>query len=93
MFHTGHEAADSSSLRHALDALMADHPPADQHRLTACRARIDHELAADTNHVLALIHEQRLDAARKLLHHIDERFGGLAAPQSMELAKQIAAGR
>ena len=93
MFHTGHEAADSSSLRHALDTLTTDHAPVDQHRLTACRARIDHELADDTNHVLALIHEQRLDAARKLLRHIDERYGGLAAPQSMELAKQIAAGR
>jgi pimeloyl-ACP methyl ester carboxylesterase len=88
--HADHSLTDSLSLRRALDTLLADQPPASLRRLTACRARIERELAADMAHVLALLHRDRPQAARALLRGIDARYGGLAAPQSIDVAKQIA---
>jgi pimeloyl-ACP methyl ester carboxylesterase len=92
MFHTGHMVADSSSLGQALDTLMRNGPPADERKLAQCREHIEGELAAQLAQLLALLHQNQLDAARELLGRIDTRYGGLAAPKSIDLARQIAAG-
>lgn len=91
MAHSGHMAADSSSLQRALETLRADSGRADWHQLTDCRARIERELDGDMAQLLALVHKDQLGAARRLLLRIDSQFGGLAAPKSIEVARQIAA--
>ncbi len=89
--HAVHSLADSLALGRALDTLMADHPAANLRRVTECRARIERELAADMARVLDLVHQHRPQAARPLLRGIDARYGGLAAPQSIDVAEQLAA--
>jgi len=81
----GHEAAGSGALARALDAL-ARPPRPDPKRLAACRAGIEKDLAAEFARVEALLADGKAAEARKLLIKIDRRFGGLAAPRSVELA-------
>lgn len=81
----GHEAAGSGALARALDALAKPARP-DPKRLAACRARMEKDLAAKLAQAEALIAGGKRDEARKRLIEIDRRFGGLAAPRSIELA-------
>lgn len=79
----GHEALDAAALAKALDALLA--PLAPDARLLACRARIEAELEGKLKDAEALAAAGKRDRARKQLEDIDTRYGGLAAPRSVEL--------
>jgi pimeloyl-ACP methyl ester carboxylesterase len=83
----GHTVADGPALSRALDAMRA-RTPSDPDQLARCRAAIETELAKGFERVDALIAGGRDGEAEKLLHKLDERFGGLAAPRSLELARK-----
>jgi hypothetical protein len=55
----------------------------------ACRAQIDASLDAALRGVQDLAHAGKLDKARDALGKLDGRFGGLAAPRSVELAESL----
>jgi pimeloyl-ACP methyl ester carboxylesterase len=81
----GHEPADASAFNRSLDDLLK-HTETSTGRVAECRARLDRELAAQLQQVEnALTHGDR-EAARRQLDKIDARYGGLAAPRSVELA-------
>ncbi|MGI9170398.1 MAG: hypothetical protein ACR2FH_09515 [Caulobacteraceae bacterium] len=82
----GHQVLDSGRLARALDALDGPARP-DPARLAACRARLEADLAAKFQQLDALVAAGRRREARALLTRIDQRFGGLAAPRSVEAAR------
>ena len=88
ILRAGHEAAGPAALDHALDAL-ADHQRPDPQRLAACRARVAAGLAAGLERAKGLLERGKSAEAWSLLKKIDTRYGGLAAPDSLELARQI----
>src|SRR6185437_8259019 len=86
-----HEVMTSAALRRALDQLL-NHAPQDPTRLDACRSRVDARLQDALMHADALISNGGSQAARKLLLDIDSRYGGLAAPRILELARRCRCG-
>jgi pimeloyl-ACP methyl ester carboxylesterase len=80
-----HELADVSAFSRSLDALVA-HRESHPARLDECRARIDQELSTQLQQVETLFARGEPDNAKQLLAKIDARYGGLAAPRSVELA-------
>jgi predicted esterase len=88
MVGAGHQLATPEALAAALHALLA---PVDANaaKLGACRAGIDRDLSAQLGRVEALTAAGRRAEARKLLAGIDLRFGGLAAPRSLELLEKL----
>ena len=88
----GHEPLDPPSLDRALSAL--DKPSrVDAGELARCNARIGQELAAKLTEAAAAIDRGDRQGARALLNAIDGRFGGLAAPDILELDARSAAAR
>ena len=85
---TSHDEADAGALQAALDELLKPAKPA-AGKLTACRDGIERELAARLAAVQTLLNEGKSHAARAALDSIDKRFGGLAAPRSLELQRTI----
>jgi hypothetical protein len=79
-----HEAADPTSFAKALEALDRPASP-DPARLAACRAGLDRQVADALGQVETLNAAGKRDAAKARLLEIDKRFGGLAAPRSVEL--------
>jgi predicted esterase len=88
----GHEIADPSSFDAALDSL-AQHEKVAAARLADCRARIDANMNAQLSRLADLVTHGKLKDASALLNRIDARFGGLAAPRSVELWQQIESPR
>ncbi|HEX5952243.1 MAG TPA: hypothetical protein VFY94_03615 [Rhodanobacteraceae bacterium] len=88
--HTAHALADASGLARAFDSLSKPVIP-DIQRIQACRARNHAALAGDFRRVQALVHAGRLDEAAHALDAADARYGGLAAPRSLELLQAIEA--
>ena len=82
-----HEPADASAFSRALDALLRG-TRTDPNRLAACQARLDGELTAQLKLAEDSFARGDRSAARRLLDKIDARYGGLAAPRSVELAGQ-----
>lgn len=78
-----HQPASASTLDDALQAFDAPARPADQSR---CRAARGAELAAGVDEVRGLIAKGERAAARRRLHELDARFGGLADRALVELA-------
>jgi len=85
---TEHTVATAAALTRALDYLQEERPP-ESARLAACRTGIEAELAAKLKNTEALISAGRRAEAERALQAIDERFGGLAAPRSLEFAAQL----
>jgi len=83
----GHEPADASAFARALDALLR-HAATSPARLADCRARIAAQLSRDLQQVEAAFTRGDTAAAKRLLGGLDTRYGGLAAPRSVELASQ-----
>ena len=82
-----HEVASPATLSRALHSLFNPvQPNAD--KLAACRSAIETKLTAQFEQVEALSVSGKHDDAQKLLRQVDARFGGLAAPRSLELAQQ-----
>ena len=88
MPRAGHEAADARSLESALKAL-GNQEPVNATKLADCRARIERELAAKLARLREALSGGNTREAAALLMKIDERFGALAAPQSVEFAAQL----
>jgi pimeloyl-ACP methyl ester carboxylesterase len=80
-----HELAPPEPLSRALTALQA-HASADPAKLAACRAGLQREMDAKLDRAQTLLATGHRDEARRLLTKIDQRFGGLAAPRSLDLA-------
>jgi hypothetical protein len=87
-FRVGHDAATPYSVRRALTALD-QHAPVDPAKLSACRAHVAKEMAADLERVADLIGRDKPHDAWRSLTKLDIRYGGLAAPQSIELEERI----
>ncbi len=83
-----HAVADANAFGRALNALLHPAPPA-VGKLTACRAAIAQRVAEQLKEVAALIASDQRADAQKLLLAIDRHFGGVAAPQSLELQSQL----
>jgi hypothetical protein len=79
-----HHAASGRALESALHALLQP-PDSDPRKLAACRAGLQKDLTGQLDRVQALITAGKTAEAQKLLSATDERFGGLAAPRSLEL--------
>ena len=86
----GHELAGESDFEHALTALEGHSPP-NPKLLSVCRDHKAAELGTNLEDVQKLMAEGKMPAARSLLEKIDARFGGLAAPKSLEFASQMKA--
>lgn len=84
MSFTGHDVAPAAMFARALQSLLDPERP-DPERLAACRAGIEAEAAAGLGRVDALIAAGKHSDARAMLKDIDAKFGGLAAPHSIEL--------
>jgi dienelactone hydrolase len=82
-----HEVADAAVLARALAYLEGSRR--EPGNLADCRAGLARELAAQLRSVSELAAGGRRAEAEKLLEKIDERFGGLAAPQSIDLAASL----
>jgi dienelactone hydrolase len=90
MHGTWHQLADPASFSQALDSLLK--PAAvDRSRLADCRAGVVREVAQALGEVKTLIASGKSTDARALLDKLDVRYGGLAAPESLELAKRVEA--
>ncbi len=84
----GHEIANPAALSRALKALLDPVAP-DPDKLATCRSGYEQELTAKLQKTKSLIADGKADEATKLLFEIDQRFGGLASPLSVELNSQI----
>jgi len=84
----GHEVAAAAALSRSLGALTNSTRP-DPAKLSACRSAIDTELQTKLQSVESLIASGQKAQAQKRLKNVDERFGGLAAPRSLDLASKL----
>src|SRR5258707_5441759 len=84
----GHEVAGPAVLGRALD-MLDKHAKPNVARLNNCRLRINQELGKQMNQASDLLDAGNVDGARRLLNKIDARYGGLAAPRSVDLAARI----
>ncbi len=80
----GHDVAPPAILSRALQALLQPERP-DPERMAACRAAIEAEVADGLVKADALIASGNRADAQKTVKNIDAKFGGLAAPRSVEL--------
>jgi dienelactone hydrolase len=85
MPYSGHQAPDAAVLAHVLAALQTPVRP-DPAKLAACQSAIDRDMAKALDQAEALIASGKRDEAHKQLIKVDARFGGLAAPRSVDLA-------
>jgi pimeloyl-ACP methyl ester carboxylesterase len=83
-----HEVAGSAALDRAL-VMLDKHAKPNLARLNNCRSRINLELAKEIDQASVLLAAGNADGARRLLDTIDARYGGLAAPRSVDLAARI----
>jgi pimeloyl-ACP methyl ester carboxylesterase len=84
----GHEVATATALDRAL-GMLDKHATSNQAKLGACRLHINQELAKKLDRANHLLAAGNLGGARTLLTEIDTRYGGLAAPRSVDLAARI----
>jgi hypothetical protein len=84
----GHEVAGPVVLGRALDMLDKPAEP-NLTRLNNCRLRINQELDKTLVQASDLLAAGNADGARRSLNKIDTRYGGLAAPRSVDLAARI----
>lgn len=83
----GHESADASAFDRSLEALLRQRKR-DPNKLAECRARVEADLNAQLQDVENSLSRGDRDSVTRLLLKIDERFGGLAAPRSVELSNR-----
>ena len=85
---TGHEVAGPIVLGRALD-MLDKHSETKLARLNSCRLHITQELGKQIDQANDLLAAGDIYGARRLLKKIDTRYGGLAAPRSVDLAARI----
>ena len=86
--HVLHEIALPGALSQAL-GILAARPPAEPAKLARCRAALAAGLDARLREVEELLGRGDAHEGGARLRQIDERFGGLAAPRSVELAGRL----
>src|ERR1700683_2857002 len=87
VYRTGHNAAPAAALSQALQTLFKPARP-DASKLALCQAEVERQMTAKLDEVESLITSGRHGEAQKLLRDTDARFGGLAAPRSIELTQR-----
>ena len=92
MSRVGHEASAPYSVDRAITALD-QRPPVDPAKLSACRARIAKELAADLQHIADLLGRDKPHDAWRSLTKVDIHYGGLAAAEIGQLEERIGSRR
>jgi hypothetical protein len=92
MSRAGHEAAVSYSVDRAITALD-QRPPVDAAKLSACRARIAKDMAADFQRIADLLDRDKPHDAWRALTKLDIHYGGLAAAEIGRLEERIGARR
>lgn len=90
LLHTDHALADAEGVTRALEALARSAKP-DNAKIEACRARISRSLDAGFRHVQTLADRGNREEALQALDAIDAQYGGLAAPRSVLLLRQLQA--
>ncbi len=87
---TAHEVVDVRAFNRVLDDLeqRKARPP---NQLANCRERVDSELAGQLHRVAELVAAGKSAEAVAAVRKVDARYGGLAAPQSLELTEQAGA--
>ena len=88
----GHATPDRRAFQKVLAWLDAPLPPSDHATLETCRKGLSERVQADLAQVRGLLDGGDLVAAGMALGDADQRWGGLAAPESVELARRIATG-
>jgi predicted esterase len=88
---TDHEWMSPTAFGRALSRLL-DRSPPDPARLEACRSHVQAGLQQKLDQAQSLISAGQRENARKLLLEIDSRYGGLAAPRILELARSCGCG-
>jgi dienelactone hydrolase len=83
-----HEVATAAALSRSLGDLTNSTQP-DPAKLSACRSAIETELETKLQSVESLIAKGQRAEAQKQLKNVDDRFGGLAAPRSLDLASKL----
>jgi hypothetical protein len=86
----GHELGAGRDFEHALLSLQK-HVTVSTDTRQRCRERHDKEVASKLQDVRTLLAKGKANGAESLLKKIDAHYAGLAAPASVELARQIAA--
>ena len=84
----GHEVAGPAVLDRAL-GMLDKHTEPNLARLAKCRTHINQKLGKEIDQANDLLAAGNVDGARRLLDKIDTRYGGLAAPRSVDLAARI----
>jgi pimeloyl-ACP methyl ester carboxylesterase len=84
----GHEVAGSAVFGRALD-MLDKHAKFNLAKFNNCRLRINRELAREIDQANDLLAAGNVEGARRMLNKIDARYGGLAAPRSVDLAARI----
>lgn len=80
----GHDVAPPAILSRALQALLEPQRP-DPDRMAACRTAIEAEIAGELAKADALVASGNHADAQKAIKNIDAKYGGLAAPRSVEI--------
>jgi pimeloyl-ACP methyl ester carboxylesterase len=83
----GHEWIDAATLDRALTALSTPRKP--DAELAACRERRQQQIDAQLREIETLVGGGDKREAEKRLQTLDERYGGLAAPRSVELERGL----
>jgi pimeloyl-ACP methyl ester carboxylesterase len=86
-----HELAGASEFGSALDRLVQP-VRSDPHQIAECRGHIEEGLRARLNEVEAALARDDRKSAGRLLVRIDEHYGGMAAPRSLELVRMSEPG-
>ena len=81
----GHEVLGSTAFAWALSAVLHDRPAA-SFRLPDCRAAIDQDIKTQLDAVEQQLKSGAPGSGERVLRKVDARYGGLAAPRSIELA-------
>jgi hypothetical protein len=83
-----HEIASPAALSRALEALLVHKQP-ETAKLARCRADIDRDVGSALQKARSLAESGRRTDAQKALIDLDKRFGGLAAPRSLEIGATL----
>jgi len=89
---SGHEVPSAAAFKKGLDALETRAGPAVE-KLAACRNQHEAQLDNQLRAVEQALGNRRIAEANTMLEKIDARYGGLAAPRSLELAEKLEAPR
>ncbi|MGH8191522.1 MAG: hypothetical protein ACREP2_08765 [Rhodanobacteraceae bacterium] len=88
LLHTGHTLADAAGFARAMNALSHPRAP-DARAFASCNAGIDRALDAALKAAHSELEAGRFRKARRSIEAIDARYGGLAAPRSVELLQAL----